>query len=173
MNSPYERRDYEPRDTAYGSRTSIPPQSLAPAPPPRLNASRLWAGGITTAIVAALTAVVALLLIRGVLGIAVFAPESDGAMGNATTGALAGGAALAALVATALLHLLIAATPWPGRFFAWIIALVTAVMVLLPFTSDLPQAAACGTAAVYLAIGVAIGSLLSSVARAAVRTGRR
>ncbi|MGY0017494.1 DUF6069 family protein [Streptomyces sp. cg35] len=162
-NSPYGRQN-----TSYGG-PPIPAQPTAPPPAPRLDAGKLWAGGLMTAVVAALTAVVALLLVRGVLGVAVFAPEGDGAMGDASTAALAGGAALAALAATALLHLLIAATPRPERFFSWIIALATAVMVLLPFTTGLPLDAKLGTAAVYLVIGIAIGSLLSSVARGAVR----
>ncbi|QEU89697.1 DUF6069 family protein [Streptomyces kanamyceticus] len=168
----------ESPNSPYGRSTapySVPPPSPDPTPlppaGPRLDAGRLWAGGVMTAVVAALTAVVALMLVRGVLGIAVFAPESDGAMGDATTGALAGGAAVAALAATALLHLLIAGTPRPERFFAWIVALATAVMVLLPFTAAASLPAKIGTAAVYLLIGVAIGSLLSSVARSAVSRG--
>lgn len=147
----YEQRPYEQR------------------PGPRLDAGKLWAGGLMTAVIAALTAVVALLLVRGVLGVPVFAPEGAGLMGNATTGTLAVGSAVAALVATALLNLLIVATPRPERFFAWIVGLATAVMVLLPFTTGLTWQAKLGTAGVYLVIGIAIGSLLSSVARGAVR----
>ncbi|MFD6415506.1 DUF6069 family protein [Streptomyces sp. NPDC060194] len=162
-NSPYG-----PPNPQYRIPQPSPEPPLAPARP-RVDAGRLWAGGVMTALVAALTAVVALLLVRGVLGIPVFAPEGDGAMGNATTGALAGGAALAALAATGLLHLLVAATPRPERFLAWIVALVTAVLVLLPFTTDLSLEASIGTAVVYLLIGTAIGTLLSSVARSAVR----
>lgn len=151
----------------------VPPPSPEPTPAagPRLDAGRLWTGGVMTAVVAALTAVVALLLVRGVLGIPVFAPEGDGAMGNATTGALAGGAAAAALAATALLHLLMVASPRPDRFFTWILTLATAVLVLMPFTTDASLSAKCGTAAVYLLIGIAIGTLLSSVARSAARSG--
>ncbi|MFD8567249.1 DUF6069 family protein [Streptomyces sp. NPDC057694] len=161
-------RPYGQQETPYG-RSPVPAQNPAPPPEPRLDAAKLWAGGAMTAVVAALTAVVVLMLVRGVLGIAVFAPEGDGAMGDASTGSLAIGAALGALAATALLQLLITATPRPGRFFTWIIALVTAVLVLLPFTTGLPLDAKLGTAAVYLAIGIAIGSLLSSVARGATR----
>ena len=158
---------YGPSNSSY--RVPQPATEQVPPTQPRLDAGRLWAGGVMTAVVAALTAIVALLLVRGVLGIAVFAPEGDGAMGNATTGALAGSAALAALAATGLLHLLMAATPRPDRFFSWILTLATAVMVLLPFTTTASLSAKCGTAAVYLLIGVAIGTLLSSVARSAIR----
>ncbi|MGW8887003.1 DUF6069 family protein [Streptomyces sp. NPDC055749] len=134
---------------------------------PRVDAGRLWAGGVMTAVVAALTAVVGVLLVRGVLGVPVFAPEGDGMMGDASTGLLAMGAALAALAATGLLHLLMLATPQPGTFFAWIITLATAVMVLLPFTTSLPMDAKIGSATLYLVIGIAIGSLLSAAARSA------
>ncbi|MFC7304748.1 DUF6069 family protein [Streptomyces monticola] len=177
MNSPHSPHSpHSPNSpqAPHSSRPSHAPQGRPAtahysAGTPRLEAGRLWAGGIMTALVAALTAVVALLLVRGVLGIAVFAPEGDGAMGNATTGMLAGGAAVAALIATALLHLLILATPQPARFFTWIVTLATAVLVLLPFTMALTTAARLGTAAVYIVIGATIGSLLTSVARGAVR----
>ncbi|WP_338701871.1 DUF6069 family protein [Streptomyces sp. Q6] len=166
-NTPYGRS---------GTPYSPPPPRAPEYPPeppaePRVDAGRLWAGGVMTAVVAALTAVVALLLVRGVLGIPVFAPEGDGVMGDATTGTLAVGSAVAALAATGLLHLLIVATPRPERFFSWIVGLATAILVLLPFTTGASLAAKFGTAAVYLLIGVAIGSLLSSVARSAVRRG--
>ncbi|MGW5731696.1 MULTISPECIES: DUF6069 family protein [Streptomyces] len=137
----------------------------------RVDAGRLWVGGLVTALVAALTAVVGLLLVRGVLGIAVFAPEGDGVMGDASTAVLAGGAAVAALAATLLVHLLLLGTPQADRFLIWIVTLATGVMVLLPFTFALSLKAQIGTAAVYLAIGAAIGSLLSAVARGAVRGG--
>ena len=51
-------------------------------------------------------------------------------MGDASTGVLAMGAALAALVATGLLHVLILATPQPGTFFVWIVTLAVTVNLL-------------------------------------------
>jgi hypothetical protein len=134
-----------------------------------VDAARLWAGGAMTAVVAALTAFVGVLLVRGVLDVPLFAPEGDGAMGDASTGLLAAGAALAALAGTALLHLLIVATRQPGTFFVCIIVLANAVMVLLPFTTSLPLDAKIGSAVVCLATGIAIGSLLSAAGRGAVR----
>lgn len=169
QNSPYGHQSYGQSYGQYGQADPGYAPEPQPQPQPRLDAGKLWAGGLMTAVIAALTAVVALLLVRGVLDVPVFAPEGDGLMDNATTGALAGGAAVAALCATVLLHLLIVATPRPERFFTWIIGLATAVMVLLPFTTGLTWQAKLGTAGVYLVIGIAIGSLLSSVARGAVR----
>ena len=136
----------------------------------RFSPLRLWAGGIAVALVAALAAAVALLLVRGVLDIPVFAPETEGTMVLASTGQLALGAALAALVATAVLHLLLLATPQPGRFLAWIIALGTAAAMLAPFTSYASWEAKAGTAGVYLVIGVVIGTLMATVARSASRS---
>ncbi|CAL9355146.1 DUF6069 family protein [Streptomyces atacamensis] len=130
--------------------------------PARIAAGRLWATGAATAAVAALAAVVTTLLIRGVLGVPVFAPDGAGAWGDATTGYLAALAAGAALVATALLHLLLVATPRPGRFFTWIVLLVTAAMMLFPFTTGIATESKFGTAAVALVTGLAIASLLSS-----------
>ncbi|WP_406422603.1 DUF6069 family protein [Streptomyces sp. NBC_00873] len=143
---------------------------LRPEPPRlRVDAARLWAGGAMTAVIAALTAFVGVLLVRGVLDVPLFAPERDGAMGDASTGLLATGAGLAALAATALVHLLILTTRQPGTFFVCIVVLATAVMVLLPFTTSVPLDARIGSAAVCLAIGIVIGSLLSAAGRSAVR----
>lgn len=155
-----------PTYTAYGPYAdSAPP----PPPQPRVDAGKIWSGGLMTALVAALTAMAGVLLVRGVLGIAVFAPAGDGAMGDASTGLLAGGAAVAGLVATLLLHLLCLGTPQPGRFFSWIVTLATLVMVLLPFTTSVAMVTKVGTAAVCLAVGLTIGVLLTPVARGAVR----
>ncbi|QIJ61000.1 DUF6069 family protein [Streptomyces sp. JB150] len=157
---------YGPQQTPYGGG----PATAAPPPPaPRLDAVRLWAGGVMTAGVAGLTTVAAVLLVRGTLAIPVFAPRGAGATGDASTGLLVAGAAVAALAATALLHLLILSTPQPARFFGWIIALVTMAMTLLPFRTGAPMDAKVGSAVVYLATGAAIGSLLSAVARGATR----
>ncbi|MFE2987470.1 DUF6069 family protein [Streptomyces sp. NPDC059262] len=156
-----------PSYPAYGTHVDSPPP---PPPQSRVDARKIWSGGLMTAIVAALTAVAGVLLVRGVLGVAVFAPERDGAMGDASTGLLAGGAAAAALVTTLLLHLLCLGTPQPGRFFSWIVTLATLVMVLLPFTTSVPLVTKVGTAAVYLAVGLTIGMLLTPVARGAVRS---
>lgn len=137
----------------------------------RVNGVRLWVGGIMTAVVAALAAIVAVLLVRGVLDIAVFAPKTNGAFGNATTAGIAGAAALAALVATALLHLLLLAAPQARVFFGWIVALATIAMMLVPFTTDAEWKTKAASAGISLVIGLTIGLLLSAVARSAVTRG--
>ncbi|MFJ8822752.1 DUF6069 family protein [Streptomyces sp. NPDC102467] len=160
-NSPFSR-------SSSPSSTAFPLPGPAPLPParPRFRTGRLWAGGVMAAVAAALTTVATLFLIRGVLDIPVCVPSTGG-----TTDSLAGGAALAALVATALLHLLMVATPCPERLFFWIVAPATAIMVLLPFTTAASLASKSGTAMVYLLIGAVIGLLLDSVAHSEARRG--
>jgi hypothetical protein len=137
-----------------------------------VDAGRLWTGGVATALVAALVAVVGVLIARGLFDVPVLAPTGEGALGNASTLRLAAFAAIAALLATGLLHLLLLSTPQPRRFFTWIITLATIAAALIPFLTgaDLDQKIA--TAAITLVVGLAIGSLLSGVARSAVRIGR-
>ena len=134
-----------------------------------VDAGRLWTGGVATAVVAALVALVGVLLCRGLLEVPVLAPTDQGTLGGAGTWRLVGLAALAALVATGLLHLLLLSTPRPLRFFGWIVTLATVAAVLAPFLTDADLDEQLATAAVYLAVGIAIGSLLSGVGRSAMR----
>jgi hypothetical protein len=136
-----------------------------------VDAGRLWTGGVATAVVAALVALVGVLICRGLLDVPVLAPTDEGTLGGTSTFRLVGLAALAALLATALLHLLLLSTPRPMRFFSWIVALATIAAALAPFLTDADLDEKVATAAIYLAVGIAIGSLLSGVARSAI--GRR
>jgi uncharacterized protein DUF6069 len=138
----------------------------------RVDANRLWTGGVATAVVAALVAVVGVMIARGLFQVPVLAPTEDGTLGNANTARLALVAAGAALVATGLMHLLLF-IPRPWQFFTWIISLATLAAVLVPFSTGAGVATKVATAAINLAIGVAIGSLVSGVASSAVRRGRQ
>ena len=137
-----------------------------------VDAGRLWTGGVATALVAALVALVGVLIARGLFDVPVLAPTDEGALGNASTLRLAAFAAIAALLATGLLHLLLLSTPQPRRFFTWIITLATIAAALVPFLTGADLDEKIATSAITLVVGVAIGSLLSGVARSAVRTGR-
>lgn len=139
-----------------------------PAGSRRVGAARLWAGGLVVALMTALAAAVAVLLARGVLGIPVFAPVQDATVLGAT-GRVALGAALAALLATAVLQLALRVTTRPARFLTWIVALATSVAMLLPFTSYASWQAKAGTAGICLVTGAVIGTLLAAVARGAAR----
>lgn len=138
-------------------------------PPPRLNAGRLWAGGLATALVAALIAVVGILFGRGVFDVEVLAPKGDGVWGDASTLWYAFGAGVAALLATGLVQLLILTTPKPMRFFGWVIGLATVAAMLLPFVTTEDRGSRWYTAGLNLVLGIAIGTLVAGVARSALR----
>jgi hypothetical protein len=135
----------------------------------QFDTGRLWAGGLATASVAALVAVVGILIARGLFDVAVLAPKGDGMWGNANTMTYALAAGGAALAATGLLQLLTATTPSFGRFFTWIMLLLTAIATVLPLTLDAGTASGVATAVLNLIIGLAIMSMLNGVARSAMR----
>ena len=150
---------------------NIPRDAYGDGRPARsVDAGRLWTGGVATALVAALVALVGVLIARGLFEVPVLAPTDEGTLGNASTLRLAAFAAAAALLATGLLHLLLLSTPEPRRFFTWIITLATIAAALVPFLSDADLDEKVATSAITLVVGVAIGSLLSGVARSATRT---
>jgi hypothetical protein len=140
----------------------------------RRSGSRLWAGGVATAIVAALIVLVGLCVARGIFAVPVPVPTPTG--GLSSLGYI-GLAALAAIVATGLLHLLVMAAPRPLGFFTWIVVLATIVAVIAPFMNSVFGSVThvamlnskLATAAINLVVGIAIGSLLTGVARSAVR----
>ncbi|KUP96341.1 DUF6069 family protein [Thermobifida cellulosilytica] len=137
-----------------------------------VNAVRLWAGGLATAVVAALVVLAGTLLVNGLLGASAPSPEDSWQFGGAGTAAYAVLAALGALAATGLLHLLLPHTPRPLSFFCWIVGLAVVVATVSPFTQGVPAAAAVATALLNLAAGAVILSLLSKVG-AAARAERR
>ena len=139
---------------------------------PVLDARRLWAGGVATAVVAALLAVVGLLIARGIFEVEVLAPKGEGVWGNASTTTYAIVAAAVALLATGLMHLLSVATPAPGQFFGWIMVLVTLIAVVLPLTLTVTPSAKIATALINLVIGLVIATVVNTMA-ASARTARR
>jgi len=135
----------------------------------RPDSGQFWAGGLATAVVAALIALVGILVCRWTLGIPILAPAGDGAWGDAHTGEYVLVAACVALVATALLYLLVLGTPQPGMFFRWIMVLATLAAVVYPFSTAAPLNQKGATAIVDLVLGTAITSLLTAVAARAIR----
>ncbi|GGM18722.1 hypothetical protein GCM10010129_73700 [Streptomyces fumigatiscleroticus] len=138
--------------------------SRPPSRPTAIAAGRLWATGAATAVVAALVAAVATLLVRGVLGVPVFAPRQAGMWGDATAGYLGAWAAVGALAATGLLHLLLLTVARPRAFFTWIAGLVTVALALLPFTTALGIEDRLASTGVFLAVGATITGLLAATA---------
>ena len=136
----------------------------------QLDAKRLWAGGVATALVAALVALVVLLIETIGFDVVPVAPSwlvGDGEDWTLAT-RFAVTAAVSALVATALLHLLVATTPRPRAFFGWIVTLVTAAAAVTPFAIDAEQSRQFATAAAVVAVGIVVGSLLSAVLTSAL-----
>jgi hypothetical protein len=128
-----------------------------------VDAGRLWAGGVATAVVAALVALVGLLVAR-VFDIPALRPLSGDTAIESPALRYAVVAALGALAATALMHMLIVSTPRPQSFFTWIVMLTTVVAALLPFLRDVSMEAKVATALIAVAVGICIGTLVSSVA---------
>lgn len=134
---------------------------------PGMDAGRLWAGGIATAVVAALVAIVGLLIARGIFHVTVLEPKGGGIWGNASTVTYAIVAALVALLATGLIQLLSLAVPAPSTFFGWIMVLLTAIAVVIPLTLTATESAKAATAAINLVIGLVITLVISTMAASA------
>jgi Family of unknown function (DUF6069) len=137
---------------------------------PVVNAGRLWAGGLATALVAALIAIVGIVGARALFDVPILAPKGEGAWGDASTGWYAFGAALVSLVATGLMHLLLLYAPRPMSFFGWVVGLATVAAMVAPFAVDGTLASKLFTAGLNLVLGVAIGTLIAGTARTVVRT---
>ncbi len=136
-----------------------------------VGAAQLWSGGIATAVVAGLVALLGVLAFRWLFHVPILAPASAGAYGDADTTVLVFATAGVALIATALLHLLLLTTPRPLTFFGWIIGLATLVAVVFPFSTAAPLSQKFATATVNLFIGIAIGSLLTAVGARSIGSG--
>lgn len=161
-------RDFSSADPAAETAPMPRPAAAPPtAPRPALNAVRLWTGGAATAVVAALVAAVGVLVLR-VLALHVVGFSVGGVLATDTgTLLLCVGAAVAALAATGVAHLLLVTAPRPVAFLGWIVGLATAAAAVLPLASGLPVAAAAVEGLVNLVIGLTIGSLVTGAAYAA------
>jgi Family of unknown function (DUF6069) len=147
-----------------------PPAGFGGRRRPAVNAGRLWAGGLATAIVAALIAVVGILIARGIFDIPVLAPKTSGTWGNANTATYALVAFCGGLVATAIMHALLLSTPSPFAFFGWIIGLSTLLAALGPFAAGGDLAPKVVTAIINALIGIGIWSLTTNTARRSLRS---
>jgi len=150
------------------SRQEEPRSERRSSPGRTVDARQLWSGGAATAVVAALIALAGILVCRWLFNIPVLAPRQDGAWGDASTAGYAIAAA-AALVAAAIMHLLLIATPRPQMFFTWIIGLATVIAVVYPFSTTAPLSQQVATAVISLVLGAAIGSLINGTAARVIR----
>jgi Family of unknown function (DUF6069) len=151
------------------SRQEEPPSERRSSSGRTVDARQLWSGGAATAVVAALMALVGILVCRWLFNIPILAPRRDGAWGDASTAGYAIAAAAAALVATAIMHLLLVTTPRPLMFFTWIIGLGTVIAVIYPFSTTAPLPQKVATSVINLVLGAAIGSLINGTAARVIR----
>lgn len=134
----------------YGSRPDVPDVEVRP------DAQRLWAAGAATAVVAALAALVGILIARTLAHVAILAPMGDGAWGDASTVVYVVLSAVCGLLATGLLHFLLATTPRASQFFGWIMGLLIVVSIVIPLGLVVNMDDKIATAALNLLIGLAI-----------------
>ncbi len=133
------------------------------APRPAVDPGGLWAGGVATAVVAALVALAGVLIWDGVLDVEMVEPPLL-EVGESFNEQYAVTAAVLALAATGLAHLLILAAPRPLSFFTWIMGLATVVGFAIPFTLDGTTEGQVATSTVNLVLGLCITSLVYMVA---------
>jgi hypothetical protein len=143
-------------------------QQPPPSSRPIIDAGKLWSGGVATAVVAALIAVVGILVMRGVFDIFILAPKDEGAWEAASAVPYAAASAFGALVATGLMHVLLLTTPQPTMFFGWIMFLVAVVVGVWPFTTEAKIESQVATAALDVIIVVAIWSLVTGTAQRSI-----
>jgi hypothetical protein len=132
-----------------------------------VDAGLLWAGGLTTAMVAQLQAAAGMLLSYGLTGRPVLTVVRTG--DPLATGCLMACAVLVTLGSTLLLHLLLLAAPEAMLFFRWTSVLITLLAAVGPWLSQAPPPARLFTSLLHLAIGVTVTRLLGLVAAGAVR----
>ena len=150
------------------SRQEEPLSERASSSDRTVDARQLWSGGAATAVVAALIALVGILVCRWLFNIPLLAPRQDAAWADASTAEYAITAA-AALIATAIMHLLLTATPRPLVFFNWIMGLATVIAVVYPFSTTAALSQKMATAVINLLLGAAIGSLINGTAARLIR----
>jgi ABC-type Fe3+-siderophore transport system permease subunit len=134
-----------------------------------LQAGRFWASGIAAAVVAALTAMLGILVARGLFHVPVLTPRSHGVWGDARTATFAVGAAVVTLLAAGLMHVLTVAVAEPRQFFRWIMALLTLIAVITPLTLSHHTGSKIATALINLAVGAVITAVVDSITAATRR----
>lgn len=133
----------------------------SPAPEPRLDVGRYWAGAAATVLVCALLGFTASVIFDEVFGIELIAPPD--VVGGGDDASWAASGALFALAAAVVLNLLVAVAPRPRMFFGWLVGLTTVILAVLPFTGDPDPLSGAMTALVWVILGIAVASMLGSV----------
>ena len=89
----------------------------------RIDAKKLWAGAAATVVVAALVAAVGVLVVETLVDVNLLPPTERGVLGWSHRASYPAGAAVLALGAAGILHLLLLGVPRPMVFFGWLMAL--------------------------------------------------
>ena len=135
-------------------------------------AGRLWAGGVATGCIAALVAAVGVLLCSSALNVRLV-PTLMLSITDSLAWNYAMTAFVLALLATGVAHLLSLTTPRPRVFFGWLVGLGTAAAMVMPFAAEGSLAGKISTALINLAVGIAIGTLLTAVLSRTVTDAER
>jgi hypothetical protein len=130
-----------------------------------VDGSRLWRGVVPAALVGAGVAIVGLIVIRELLDVPVLRRSDGKAVVEASTLWYVVAAAIAAVGATALIHVLLRLSPRPFAFYSWITGLVIAVVTLVPLTFSASRETRVATAVLNLAIGAIVAVLVAGVGR--------
>jgi len=133
-----------------------------------VDAKQLWAGAAATIVVAALVAAVGVLVIETFLDVKLLPPAERGVLGWSNKASYPAGAAVLALGAAGVLHLLLLGVPRPLVFFGWLMALVGIALAVVPFGRDAALKVQVCTAAMEVAVVLSVWTLLSAAGRRAV-----
>ena len=95
----------------------------------KVDGGRLWASGVATAVVAGLVAATVLFVGRSLVGVEILVAPPGGALEPLSYTKAFGLAAIMALVATAVLHLLLVVVPRGTAYFGWL----TTLFLILSF----------------------------------------
>ncbi|REE95376.1 DUF6069 family protein [Thermomonospora umbrina] len=136
---------------------------------PEIRVGRLWAGGLVTALCAALVTVIGGVLARGVLDVPVPAPVSPHTSGLTVGVAYALCAAALTVQAVAMLHVLMAVSPRPVNAMVWVCGPITAMAAIVPLIVRADAEARVATAIINLATGVVVTGLLAATATLSAR----
>jgi cellulose synthase/poly-beta-1,6-N-acetylglucosamine synthase-like glycosyltransferase len=125
---------------------------------------------MATALVAGLVSVLGFELSHAVFGVDIVGPRGGSDFADTTVFRLTVSATAGTVIAGVLVQVLLYLAARPLLYFGWIMVLVTAILVVWPFTTAAGTLAKVATSAVHFAIGVAVATLASTAARNSVRS---
>lgn len=137
------------------------------------STTKLWTGGVAAALIEALLAIVGFLVVKNILRMPILGVAPSGNTFNPTMAGYAFAGAVAAILATAVMHLLLVGTPRPLFYFGWIGALCTAILVLIPLGIRQSWSEVIPTAVINLIGGIVITAIVRGTAAASITRPRR